>query len=116
MGLDISNLALPLEQNKKLEQLIRNYGRECIFPARYIFLEPGTPLKDVIYIMEGRTRHYMAGPDGTEKILYTLSDGWFFGEAPSSVNEPTGLFSKTEIQTVLYRIPLSTYHNLLERV
>lgn len=114
MNFDTSNLALPLEHDKKLEKLIREYGRERIYPARQVFLEPGTPLKDVIYIMEGRTRHYMVGPDGTEKILYTLSGGWFFGEAPSSVHQPTGLFSKTEIKTVLFRIPLSTYHDLLD--
>lgn len=114
VSFDTSNLAMPLEHDKNLDQLIREYGRECILPAGQIFLEPGTSLKDVIYIMKGRTRHYMVGADGTEKILYTLSDGWFFGEAPSSVNQPTGLFSKTEIKTVLYQIPLSIYHDLLD--
>ncbi len=114
MNFDTGNLKLPLEPNKKLEKLICDYGQECIYPARHIFLEPGMHLKDVVYIMHGRTRHYMVGSDGTEKILYTLSDGWFFGETPCSVNEPTGLYSKTEIKTTLYKIPLAIYQNLLD--
>ena len=114
MNFDSSNLTLPLEPDNKLGLLIRQYGKKCVYPARYIFLEPGMPMNDVIYVMSGRTRHYMIGIDGTEKILYTLSDGWFFGETPCSMREPTGLYSKTEIETVLYKIPSSTYQQLLD--
>lgn len=105
---------VPLEPNVKLEELIKKYGKKWVYPARHIFLEPGTYLKEVIYIKDGRTRHYMVGNDGTEKILYTLSNGWFFGETPCSINEPTGLFSKTEIKTTLYKIPLAFYQELLD--
>lgn len=114
MNFDTSNLTLPVERNEKLEDLIRQYGQEYIYPARQVFLEPGTQMKDVIYIMNGRTRHYMVGDDGTEKVLYTLSDGWFFGETPCSVQEPTGLFSKTEVKTVIYKIPIAVYRDLLD--
>lgn len=71
-------------------------------------------LRGIYYIAEGRTRHYMVGDDGTEKILYTLSDGWFFGETPCSLQEPTGLFSKTEIKTKIEIIPWSAYQKLLD--
>ncbi|MFV0240351.1 MAG: Crp/Fnr family transcriptional regulator [Lacrimispora sphenoides] len=114
INFDTGNLMVPLEPNVELEDLIRQYGKECVYPARHIFLEPGTYLKEVIYIKSGRTRHYMMGSDGAEKILYTLSDGWFFGETPCSVKEPTGLFSKTEIKTTLYKIPSSIYQELLD--
>ena len=53
----------------------------------------------VYYIAEGRTRHYMMAGDGTEKILYTLSAGWFYGETPVSLQEPTGLFSNCLLYT-----------------
>lgn len=115
MNFDTGNLTLPHEPNEKLEMLIRDYGQECVYPARHIFLEPGMYIKAVIYIMRGRTRHYMVGSDGTEKILYTLNDGWFFGETPFSVNEPTGLYSKTEIKSTLYKIPTAEYQNLLDK-
>lgn len=114
MSFDSSNLTLPLEPDNKLGLLIRQYGKKFVYPARHIFLEPGMPMNDVIYIMDGRTRHYMIGTDGTEKILYTLSGGWFFGETPCSMKEPTGLFSKTEIETVLYKIPSTIYQQLLD--
>ncbi len=114
MNSDTGNLTLPLEPNEKLEKLISEFGEEYTYPAREIFLEPGMYLKDVIYIKSGRTRHYMVGSDGSEKILYTLTDGWFFGETPCSMNKPTGLYSKTEIKTILYKIPAKTYQNLLD--
>lgn len=114
MIFDSSNLTLPLEPDNTLGMLIRQYGNKFVYPSRHIFLEPGMAMNEVIYIMRGRTRHYMIGSDGTEKILYTLSDGWFFGETPCSMGEPTGLFSKTEIETVLYKIPSATYRQLLD--
>lgn len=68
----------------------------------------------VYYIVDGRTRHYMIGADGTEKILYTLSAGWFYGETPCSLGEPTGLFSKAEVKTQINIIPHNTYEKLLD--
>lgn len=38
----------------------------------------------------------MIAPDGTEKLLYTLSEGWFYGETPCVLDDATGLYSKTE--------------------
>lgn len=66
------------------------------------------------YIVKGRTRHYIMGADGSEKTVYTLSDGWFYGETPCSLHEPTGLFSQTEIKTQIYVIPRKVYEDLID--
>lgn len=114
MRMDKSSFTIPHTKNKVLEELIRQNSTSVAYPARKVFLEPGMKLRGIYYIAEGRTRHYMVGDDGTEKILYTLSDGWFFGETPCSLQEPTGLFSKTEIKTKIEIIPWSAYQKLLD--
>lgn len=110
---DKSSLTLPNPRQKNLEELIQKHSTELTYPAKKVFLEPGTILNGVFYIAKGRTRHYMMAMDGTEKILYTLASGWFYGETVCSLDEPTGLFSKTETETTLYKIPLEEYDNLM---
>ena len=81
---DKFNLTLPEPKQKELEELIRQYSTVVTYPAKTVFLEPGSVLDGVYYIASGRTRHYMVALDGTEKILYTLTNGWFYGETPCS--------------------------------
>jgi CRP/FNR family cyclic AMP-dependent transcriptional regulator len=114
MQLDKSSFTLPNVRSKELEELIRKYSTVVTYPAKKVFLEPGMEPQGVYYIAEGRTRHYMIGLDGTEKILYTLTAGWFYGETPCSLQEPTGLFSQAEVKTQIYIIPLNIYENLLD--
>ena len=114
MQLDNSSFTLPNKRNAVLERLIECYGETCVYPARKIFLTPGQKLQGVYYIITGRTRHYMIGTDGTEKILYTLSDGWFYGETPLSLRESTGLFSQAEVETRVRIIPYQDYEILLD--
>ena len=71
-------------------------------------------LDGVYYVVSGRTCHYMMSLDGTEKILYTLAAGWFYGETPCSLSEPTGLYSKTEVKTTLYKLPIQEYEYLMD--
>lgn len=97
-----------------MEELIRAHSTSVTYPAKRVFLEPGMELQGVYYVAEGRTRHYMVGADGTEKILYTLSAGWFYGETPVSLQEPTGLFSQAEVKTQIYIIPLHVYEELID--
>ena len=111
---DKFNLTLPEPKQKELEELIRQYSTVVTYPAKTVFLEPGSVLDGVYYIASGRTRHYMVALDGTEKILYTLTNGWFYGETPCSLGSPTGLYSKTEVKTVFYKIPLQSYEKLLD--
>ena len=114
MQLDNSSFTLPNKRNAVLERLIECHGETCVYPARKIFLTPGQTLQGVYYIITGRTRHYMIGTDGTEKILYTLSDGWFYGETPLSLRESTGLFSQAEVETRVRIIPYQDYEILLD--
>lgn len=114
MVFDKSTLTLPNPKQKELEELLKQHSTVLTYPAKKVFLEPGIALNGVYYIAEGRTRHYMMAMDGTEKILYTLASGWFYGETPCNLEEPTGLYSKTETKTTLYKIPLYAYEHLLD--
>lgn len=114
MNWDNSNITKPNSKAKELESLIRECSTVLTYPAKKVFLEPGMTLDGVFYIASGRTCHYMISLDGTEKILYTLNQGWFYGETPCSLNEPTGLYSKTEVKSTLYKIPLQEYERLLD--
>ena len=99
--------------HKELEALLTQYATVLEYPAKKVFLEPGDILNGVYYVAAGRTRHFIIGVDGSEKVLYTLSPGWFFGETPCDLNEPTGLYSKTEIKSRLLRIPMDQYERLI---
>lgn len=97
-----------------LEKLIQERSAILTYPAKKVFLEPGMILDGVYYVVSGRTCHYMMSLDGTEKILYTLAAGWFYGETPCSLSEPTGLYSKTEVKTTLYKLPIQEYEYLMD--
>ncbi len=97
-----------------LEKLIQERSAVLTYPAKKVFLEPGMILDGVYYVVSGRTCHYMMSLDGTEKILYTLAAGWFYGETPCSLSEPTGLYSKTEVKTTLYKLPIQEYEYLMD--
>lgn len=109
-----SSLTKPNETQKDLEKLIQERSTILTYPAKKVFLEPGMILDGVYYVASGRTCHYMMSLDGTEKILYTLAAGWFYGETPCSLSEPTGLYSKTEVKSVLYKLPLQEYDYLMD--
>lgn len=109
-----SSITSPNLVSKDLEKLIREHSTALTYPAKTIFLEPGSSLDGVYYIAQGRTCHYMVSLDGMEKVLYTLSAGWFYGEAPCNVAEPTGLYSKTEVKTTIYKIPYMIYQELMD--
>lgn len=111
---DNSSLTSPEPENEKLFEIVKKYGTKVTYPAKKLFLKPGDMVEGVYYICEGRTRHYMVDLEGREKVLYTLSAGWFYGEAPSFLQEPTGLYSKTELKTVMYKISLPDYQNLMD--
>ena len=81
-------------------------------------LEPACAgLKYLGILKEKGRRNSMAEKTPTqqlaEKLLYTLSAGWFYGETPCVLHDSTGLFSKTEKPSVLYLIPMQNYDRLL---
>ena len=86
-----SNITLPLPKRNELTSLIEQNGVRMEVPAKKVFLKPGDTLNGVYYIAEGRTRHFMCAPDGAEKLLYTLSAGWFYGETPCVLHDSTGI-------------------------
>ena len=108
------NITKPNPVQEELEKLLRAHSTILTYPAKKVFLEPGMKLDGVYYIANGRTCHYMVSLDGMEKVLYTLCSGWFYGEAPCNVEEPTGLYSKTEVKTTIYKIPYGVYQKLLD--
>lgn len=108
------NITQPNPMQEELGELLRERSTILTFPAKKVFLEAGTMLDGVYYIADGRTCHYMVSLDGTEKVLYTLCSGWFYGEAPCNIKEPTGLYSKTEVKTTFYKIPYASYRELLD--
>jgi len=109
-----SSYTFPLEKDPELEGLMHKHSRVYSLPQKTKFLEYGDSLDGVYYVCEGRTKHYILGEDGAEKFLYTLSAGWFFGETPLMLHEPTGLISETMEPSVLWKIPYSVYYTLID--
>ncbi len=108
-----SSVTLPMPKQNELTALIAQNGIKLEIPAKKVFLKPGDVLKGVYYIADGCTRHYMSAPNGAEKLLYTLSAGWFYGETPCVLQDATGLFSKAERASVLYLISSPKYEKLM---
>jgi len=110
-----TNLTFPDMHTPDLENLIKEYAEIYEYPAGQVFGSPGEIIGGVYYIKEGRTKHYMLSHDGIEKVLYVLSSGWMFGETPYILNTRTGLYSQTEIKSVLYKICSSNVDLLMEK-
>lgn len=109
-----SSLTQPSPVQQELADLIQDHATVIEYPAKKIFLEPGDILHGIYYIASGRTRHYMMAEDGSEKVLYTLAPGWFFGEASCILNEPTSLYSMAEVKTRIFCIPQQDYRWMLD--
>ena len=108
-----SNITSPQYHTAELDQLLRENSRIMSIPAKTVFLEPGESMDGIYYIAKGCIRHYMVAHDGSEKVLYFLSEGWFFGETTCNLQKTTELFSKTDVDTVIYSIPMPVYWKLL---
>jgi CRP/FNR family cyclic AMP-dependent transcriptional regulator len=104
MNLDSTSLMLPHLHNEELEKLIESNSTRVFLSAKSMFTTPGNDLGGVYYLKSGRTKHYMANEDGLEKMLYSLTPGWMFGEMLFSLGMKSGLFCVAEEDTVLYKI------------
>jgi CRP/FNR family cyclic AMP-dependent transcriptional regulator len=109
-----TSYTFPMEKNPSLEELLRRHSTERSLPSKSQFLEVGETLDGVYYIHQGRSKHYILGEDGSEKILYSLSAGWFFGETPLFLHEPTGLISETMEPSILWKVSFNTYERLFD--
>ena len=113
MQITMSNFKLSMEQSPELEELLRSRGTVIHVPAKRVFCKIGDDLKGVYYIAKGRTSHYIISAEGTEKMLYTLSKGWFFGDTCCTLNKTTSLMSKANVDTTLYWITQDVFEELL---
>ena len=93
MAFAYSSFTLPNGMDSELEQFIQKHGTIIRLAPKTVFCKIGENIGGVYYIAEGRTSHYIIGQNGGEKLLYTLSKGWFFGEAVNFLNEPSTVIS-----------------------
>ena len=111
---NVFNLTFRAQPNADLERLIRENGSVHTVPARETILEAENPAKGVYYILNGRTRHYLLGADGSEKILFVLTAGWFFGEVSCQLSRHQDLYVTAEEKTEVCFIPIEWHQALLE--
>lgn len=109
-----STFTIPIKPDPLFEKIIKTHSQEFRYQAKKVFLEIGDTPDGIYYIHHGRTKHYILSDEGTEKIIYTLSDGWIFGETPVVMEEPTRLISETMEPTTIWRINQTTYQNLFD--
>jgi len=115
MGVNKRNLTFSANENPALEKVIKENSSRVAIPKNKIFIYQGEKLNYLYFIKEGKTRHYMADPNGAEKILYVLTKGWFFGEASLVLDyNETTLYSQAETDTVLCLIEWKKAKDLLD--
>lgn len=114
MEFTFSNFTLPSESNEELDRLIQANSTVYHLAPKTIFCDIGEDLGGVYYISKGRTSHYIVGRDGGEKLLYTLSTGWFFGEPATFLDQPSTLRSRADMETTLYRLEYQDFHRLVD--
>ena len=107
------NLTAPVQPNPELEQIVRKYGSAMTVPAKEVFLTEERAGKGVYYIVNGRTRHYLLGADGMEKVFFVLTSGWFFEENTCFLSATPRFHVMTEEKTDLLFIPNGVFQALL---
>ena len=109
------NLTSPAKSDPELEFILRKQGSLLTVSSRKVILEAETATKGVYYILSGRTRHYLLGANGSEKILFVLTAGWFFGESEALLDIPQHYYVTTEDVTELVFISMDNFRSLLHR-
>lgn len=100
--------------NDELESIMEKYAVKSNFPAKTVLYEPCNVIDAIFYIKSGRTKHYVINEDGSEKMLYTLSPGWFFGECAVLLDQETCVYSATEIPSQIYKISRDNFNMLID--
>lgn len=99
--------------NPEVDALIAKMGRQRHLKKNEVFLIPGQLVSSLFYVHSGRTNHYMLDEQGSQKLLYSLSSGWFFGETPLFMETETNLLSLAITPTLLTEIPYKECNYLL---
>lgn len=107
-------LSLPAQTDAELRQIICREGTHQTVPARFTILEAGEPIKGVYYILGGRTRHFLLNAEGSEKILYVLTEGYFFGDSEYLLNSSNNAYVMSEEPTEFCLIPTKKFARLME--
>lgn len=110
---DQITLSAPEVYDPALERLVVECAQRVQVSAKHIFSFPGEEMNYIYYIHSGHTKHYMDNSDGSTKMLYTLTRGWFFGETPYFLHTSTGLYSQAESDVLLYRISEAQVERLM---
>lgn len=113
MVFTFSNFTVPAEISRELERIIQQNGTVYHLAPKAVFCGIGELLGGVYYIASGRTSHYIIGRDGGEKLLYSLSEGWFFGELSNILERPSTLTSRADTKTTLYKLDSNTFRRLI---
>lgn len=111
---NVFSLTSPIQSNPELEQILRKQASSLAIPAKKVFLEAETASNGVYYIVSGRTRHYLLGADGVEKIFFVLTAGWFFGDTASLLSAPQPLYVMAEEPTDILFIPTDAFRGLMQ--
>lgn len=105
MDINKKNLTFSINDNKELENIISQDAKIIKVPSKKVFMYPNEEFECLYFIKSGKTRHYMSSSEGSEKILYVLTKGWFFGESTFVLGHgETSLYSKAEVDSELYLI------------
>ena len=113
--INVFTITSPVQSNPELESVLRKQASVLTIPARKVILEAETTPRGVYYISSGRTRHYLLGADGMEKVIMVLTAGWFFGETAGFLDVQTHLYVMTEELTELLFIPTTKFRALLRQ-
>lgn len=109
------SLTSPAKSNPELEHILRRQGTLLTISSRKVIIEAEAVTKGIYYILSGRTRHYLLGANGSEKILFVLTAGWFFGENAALLDIPQQYYVMTEDVTELVFIPMENFRSLLHK-
>ena len=112
---DAYHLTTSSQSNPELERIIREHGSALTVPAKKVFLTDGHAATGVYYIVSGRTRHYLLGADGSEKVFFILTSGWFFEESACLLAAQPRFHVMAEEATSLLFIPSGTFEALLRQ-
>lgn len=101
------------QRNAELERVLRPIATIQDIPAKEIINSPGDFIDGLYYIYSGRTKNYIMNADGIEKVLYTLSEGWLFGEGIGKFSSETTIFSAAVEDTEIWRLSYQQNQQLL---
>lgn len=97
-----------------VDELLAKRCKALIFQAGQIFLQPGVYVDGIYYLHEGTTSHSIINEDGNIKLLYTLTPGYYFGEASYTLGLPTSLISQANTDAVFYHLTPPILEELLQ--